>query len=320
MARDDYDFLRCRLEGSRSKVIIYTVSFLFIFIFLLLTASIKKLTSVEYGLQYDRFSKHLDELAETGGLHVGPPFFEFVKFPSTFISSDLSDTCVSQDGLRVIFQVTFQYQITSSMLLPAILKYRDYRGWAQIVEAAGTSAVQHTCSEFLVTEFQSQRGAIQSKMEQNLKLKLEGTDEKPGGVHALAVSLQLRGLTIPREYKAAVEEKQGAEEDINLAKNQRQQELTKARTKLLRAEEESKKILDTANNDANVTITQAKLKATETLFAFDKEAKVLKDVKETLDLTTEGLLAYLSNQLFAVVSNLNVRAQEPTKISRSDEL
>merc|ERR1711933_263536 len=138
-----------------------------------------------------------------------------------------------------------------------------------------------------------------------------GNPESPDGVHAMGVSLQLRELLLPREYKDAVEAKQSAEEDIELAKNQRQQETTKAETTLLSALEESKKIIDTANNDANVTITQAELKAEETRFAFSKEAQVLADVKNTLDLTTEGLLAYMSNQLFAVAPNLKVRSQEP---------
>jgi len=287
---------------------------------ILLAVSLKRLQSVEYGLEYTRFSKHLDELAKTGGLHAGPPGFRFIKFPSTFITADLSDTCVSQDGLRVQFKVAFQYQISAEMLLPAILKYRDYQGWVQIVESAGNSAVQHTCSEFIVSEFQTKRDALQLRMEANLREKLEGSPETQEGVHALAISLQLKELTLPPDYKRAVESKQSSEEDIYLAKNQRLQEVTKAKTTLLSAEETSKKIRDTAENDANVTITRANLKAEETIFAFQTEAAVLKSVKDTLELTTEGLLAYISNQLFAVVPGLKVQAQEPTKISRYDEL
>lgn len=295
---------------------------LVVLVVVLLSISIKRVDSTEYGLQYDRFSKQLTDDATEGGLHVGPPGFRFIKFPSTYISTDISDTCVSNDGLRVDFSVTFQYQIPAEWMEPAITRYRNLNGWKRIVEAAGNSAVQHSCSLFVVSEFQNKRGIIQSTMEDNLRTKLEGPTETESekGVYARAISLQLRNVNLPDEYSQAVADKQSAAEDIQLARNQRRQEVTKAETALKEATEEGKKILETANNDANITLTQAYKKAEETLYAFQKEADVLVDVRQALGLTTEGLLAYLSNQLFASAGKLRVRAEEPTKISRSDEL
>jgi len=63
------------------------------------------------------------------------------------------------------------------------------------------------------------------------------------------------------EYMTSVSEKQQASEDITLAQNQRSQETTKARTLLLSANEEARKINDTATTDAQVIITEARLKA-----------------------------------------------------------
>jgi hypothetical protein len=88
------------------------------------------------------------------GLYAGPPGFSFIKFPSLYITEDLDEsTCVSKDGLRVRYQVTFQYQMPPNWLLPAILKYRNFENWARIVAAAGDSAVQHTCSLFGVSKW-----------------------------------------------------------------------------------------------------------------------------------------------------------------------
>jgi len=47
---------------------------------------------------------------------------------------------------------------------------------------------------------------------------------------------------------------------------------------------------------------------------------VLVSVKESLNLTSAGVLAYTANQLYAAVSNLKVSAAEPVKISLNDEL
>jgi prohibitin 2 len=288
----------------------------------LLATSLQKLSSNEYGVEYNVHKKKLSDAAKTGGLHLGPPGYEFIRFPSTFITEDLPDgTCVSKDGLRVQFSVSFQYAIPQEWLIPTVLTYRGFEKWADVVSAAGTSAVQHSCAEFNISNFQSQRGVIQGTMEQNLRLKLEGKSGKGAdGVYARAISLQLRNVELPEEYQEAVREKQSANEDISLAQNQRKQETTKAQTKLLSASEEARKILDNSNNDAELILTEARLKAQETLFAFETESKTIVDVKERLNLTTAGVLAYLANQLLADVPNLKVSAAEPARLSRKDEL
>jgi len=211
--------------------------------------------------------------------------------------------------------------MTAANVLPAIIKYRDFHKWASAVEQAGLSAVHHSCSEFIVSEFQNKRGIIQNNMEENLKIKLEG-DPASGdeGVNAVSVSLQLTFIELPAEYNEAVSEKQAAEEDIALAVAQRVQETTKANTELLRSREEARKIEDTARNEAEVLLTEARLQAEETTYSFQKEAQALVEVKEQLNLTTEGVLAYLSNRLLSEASTLRVTTGEPAKLSQRDEL
>ena len=175
----------------------------------------------------------------------GPPGYQFIKFPATFVTVDLAETCVSKDGLRVEYEVTFQYQAIPDLMYDAVIKYRDFTKWNRVVRGAGASAIQHSCSNFTISSFQNKRGDIQRLMEDNLRLKLEGdkVEEERGvgsvksskedfGVYARAVSLQLRNIELPKEYQAAVAEKQSAEEDIALAQNQRKQEVTKVRLSL----------------------------------------------------------------------------------------
>ena len=237
-----------------------------------------------------------------------------------------SDTCVSQDGLRVQFSVTFQYQLPVEWLVPVVKKYTNYRTWEGIVLAAGRSAVQHSCSLYSISNFQNKRGIIQTKMEENLRKKLEGDDptaavDQHTGVFARAISLQLRNVELPEEYRSSVSEKQSAAEDITLAKNQRAQETTKASTALLTAKEEAKKINNTAVNEATVMITEAKLRAQEISYAFATEAKVYAKVKADLNLTDQGLLSYVANRLYEGTSgDVRVAAGEPAASTFKDEL
>ena len=289
---------------------------------IILAKSLNRVDSTEYGVLYNQRRKTLSDEARSGGLHIGPPDYEFIKFPSTYITVDLPEgICVSKDGLRVSFTVTFQYQLPNEWILTVVRKYRDYDKWSDIVEAAGTSAVQHTCSDFNIADFQKQRGVIQSSMEDNLRLKLEGAKEDGSdGVYARAISLQLRNIDLPEEYQEAVAEKQRAAEDIELAKNQRTQETTKAQTELLKANEEARKIMDTATHDAELLVTEAGLKANETIYAYETEAGSILSAKTSLNLSTEGVLAYMANQLYARAPHLKVSAGEPAKLSRKEEL
>jgi len=286
-----------------------------------LAASLKRVESTEHGVQYNVHRKKLDDAAKSGGLFIGPPGYEFIKFPSTYITVDLpDDTCVSRDGLRVEFSVTFQYKLPAANVVDVALKYRNFDKWATLVEVAGVSAVHQSCSEFNVVDFQKQRGLVQSAMEQNLKLKLEGDGDEDVGMLANALSLQLRNVNVPNAYRTAVHEKQRAAEDIELAKSQRIQSLTQAQTDLLTANEEARKIEETADNDAEIMLTEARADAEATTFAFQTEADTLTRVKEQLNLTSEGVLAYMANGLVASAPHVEITSGEPAKLSRRDEL
>jgi len=290
---------------------------------ILIAVSLRKVASTELGVEYDIWAKVLDDAAKTGGLHTGPPGFRFIKFPSTQITAEITDTCVSRDGLRVNFDVAFQFLMPESSIVAAVRKYRDFQKWGTVVRAAGNSAIQNSCSTFDITSFQSMRNLIQADMFNELKIKLEGNTTGVvgyGGVYATAVSLQLKNVDLPGAYTAAVLDKQSAKEDIELAKNQRNQETTKADTTLLAAMEEAKKIMNQANNDVNVTITAAELMAEQTLYAFEKETETIRQARESFELDSKGVISYLANQLYAKAPVLKAAIQEPVVISHRGEL
>jgi len=206
-------------------------------------------------------------------------------------------------------------------LVPAVIKYRDYGKWQSIVVPAANSAIQHTCSDYEIANFQNSRGVIQAKMEEKVRQKLEGSG-LPGdnGVYARTISLQLRDVTIPDTYTNAVIEKQEAQEDIALAVNERIREITKANTEKLTAEKEAERIIATAENEAALIITEATLRAEETLYAFQQETNVLLSVKNDLNYTTDGILTFIANKMVEKAPSLKVSMGEPAKSSRKNDL
>lgn len=306
----------------RKRVLICSFCSAVIVSIILIAVSLRKVATTELGLEYDVWAKTLDEAAKTGGLHVGPPGFRFIKFPSTQITAEISDTCVSRDGLRVQFEVSYQFLMPAAWIVPAVLRYRDFEKWGTVVKAAGNSAIQNSCSNFNITNFQSQRNKIQDDMKRELEIKLEGgvNATEHEGVYAKAISLQLKNVNLPADYTDAVSDKQSAKEDIALAKNQRNQELTKAQTLLLAAEQQAVKILDGARNDVNVTITAAEFSASQTLFAFEQETKTIAQAKDSFQLDNKGMISYLANQLYAKAPSLKASILEPVEVSHREEL
>lgn len=296
---------------------------------IILGSSFKRIESREYGVAYDTVRRVVSDEVMSDGLHPGPPFFEFVKWPSTFVTvnmpEDLSEegdsTCVSQDGLVVETKVSFQY-IVDKMLIPETMRqFRDFQLFNEMIKDAGVSAVHHGCGDFRINEFQASRSQVQARMLRYFKEKVEPNAETgSNGLYARAIDLQLRNVKLPTAYAEAVAAKQSAEEDIALAQNQRVQQLTAAQTELLTAQREAQKLLDGARTTAQIRLRESEFRVNITMTQYTTEAETYRTIKEELALSNEGFLAYLGNRAVEQSSSPNLRILEPAKMSYREDL
>ena len=318
-------FLACRNKSVRKHwkyaTLVSALVSIIVAVFLI-CFSLKKVSSTQYGVEYSVWSKKLESMPKTAGLHLGPVGYRFIKFPSTQINADFSDSCVSNDGIRVTVEASYQFRLDTEKIMEVILNYRDFNRWSEVVNIAGSSAIQHSCSAFNITDFQSKRVVVQDLMFENLRTKLEGdvNAEFSLGTYALAISLQLKFVSLPANYTQAIEQRQSSEEDISLARNERILERTKAQTEKKVAEKKATILLARAYNEGNITLIVANYHAQHTLFAFEKELQVLSQAKDFLSLSTDGILSYMANKLYATTPYLNVRAGVPARISRKNQL
>jgi hypothetical protein len=68
-------------------------------------------------------------------------------------------------------------------------------------------------------------------------------------------------------------------------------------------------INDTAINDAYIILTEARLSAQQDTLAFETEAGIIVKVKESLNLTIDDVLAYMSNRRAAGIALLTIGLQ-----------
>mmetsp|Transcript_8790 Transcript_8790/g.10201 ORF Transcript_8790/g.10201 Transcript_8790/m.10201 type:complete len:568 (+) Transcript_8790:39-1742(+) len=284
----------------------------------LLAASLRQIKSIQYGVEYDTWAKTLDDGVQQAGLFLGPIGYRFIRFPSIQIQNTVEDTCVSRDGLRIEFSASYQYKLKKDMILDAILSFRDYETWKDFTDTAANSGIQTACSDWGVTDFQIKWQSVQNSMFLEVQKKLQGDENNDNhdGMYAEAIALQLTMVKFPEEYMYAVRKKQAAKEDVALAIQQRIQETIRARTGLLVAEREAEILMDRAYNTANVTLTQAGYTADQTKFMFDRESMVLSQAKSFLSLDANGVLGFMSNQLYEKVPALRTRMTAPAVVSQ----
>mmetsp|Transcript_880 Transcript_880/g.1322 ORF Transcript_880/g.1322 Transcript_880/m.1322 type:complete len:610 (-) Transcript_880:346-2175(-) len=301
---------------QRKKVVMISIIVVILVSLSLVGASLGRLSALQYGVSYDRWAKHLDNKVQQMGLYFGPIGYYFVKFPSTQLNTEVRDTCVSKDGLRIRIEASYQYKLQKEYMLDAIRSFRDYDTWKTVVDFAGSSAIQTACADWGGVQFYNQWRNVKDSMHDAVQTQLEGSfSDIYDGIFAEMISFQLTSVKLPDEYTAAVEEKRIAKEEVSIARYERVQDLIKANTDLQVAGMTKEKVMLKAYHDANITLSLAEIAANKTRFMIEQETLVLAQAQQFLSLDINGVLSFMANKLYEQIPELTVRNLNPASIS-----
>jgi len=194
-----------------------------VLIIALVIASLKKLDSDEVGLKYNTFEKHLGNTSMYEGLHMGPPGFTFIIFPSVFRTISFKVTCLNIDGVTINIEVSFQYRVGPEHFRQNIMEFKDYTNYVQILKNVGEAAIHESCSRFNTSQFQSERGKFQKHLGDGLlkKYTIVGCETS---------DIQVNNIKRPYKYEKAIQDKESAREDIEVANNEQPRRVTEAMT------------------------------------------------------------------------------------------
>ncbi|CAG2187807.1 unnamed protein product [Mytilus edulis] len=268
-----------------SKCIIVTVVVLVVIITVitLVATSLKKLDSNEIGIKYDTIRKKLIDSTEREGLHMGPPGFEFIIFPSVYTSLTFNH---------------LEYKVRSDKLKDIILEFRDKDGYTKILRYEGESSIHESCSYFNTSQFQAERANFQEKVKEQIIVRYKN-------LNAEIVDLQVNNIARPTEYESAIRNKERAREDIRVANHERPRLLTEAETHKREAETHAKIIIDMADSHARVLANRAKTEAHAIIDQYEKETKAYKKIVEAsgLGFTIDGFISYIGVRVIADAKN-----------------
>ncbi|GAQ85742.1 hypothetical protein KFL_002520010, partial [Klebsormidium nitens] len=235
-------------------------------------------------------------------------------FPSVYQSRNTYVRCVSNDGLQLGLGITYQFLVNSTDLHTVALQYHDYGKYLLVLDSAAEASCHWACSQFQIGDFQALRAVVQNTTHDRLQFNVQP-------LHAIILDVQLRNVTYPPDWSNAVALKEQASYDITLASQERQQAISKANGDLLLANQNATITIQIAQTQANVMQAQADYQGQALLTQFKTEADKAAQIQQTLNLTTEGLLAYLANRAVGTsAGKLDVAMDAPAQISYSTEL
>ncbi|KAK6166453.1 hypothetical protein SNE40_023140 [Patella caerulea] len=261
----------------------------------LIGTSIRKLTSAEVGIFYNRVLLTLRPDPYYEGLYMGPPGFEFIIFPKTFTTKKFSDfKCLNAEGITMELNVEYQYKVDIDSLQIIMKDFKDFDDYKEILEDEGEAALHNACSRFNTTQFQSERGSFQEVVRQQLQKRYTDHLSTIAGV-------QVDNIEWPDKFEGVIEEKERAREDIKVAETERPRLLTAADTEILKATTQAQIVLETAESDARVRKAKADLVAEAITAEFEKEAETYSQIlsNQGLNFNQEGLVSYLGTRVIA---------------------
>ncbi len=270
-----------------------------ILIITLLSLSITKIESTEVGVEYVVNFAYLNEVILKEGLNTHTPGSEIIKWPITYQTAENKLSCNSRDGIRIELDISFQYIPVLTSVVELTKTYKNFENYRYMILNVTQSSIRHTCSDFLSDEFQTNRTQVRYKMETDI---LDTISLFKSNV----IELQLRNIDRPQNYEDSIALTENARTGINLAINQRQQQLTAANTELTVNYQNANKTLDLANTEANVIKITAQYESEIIYKWYRTKNEILKNIKNTHNLSILNLLSYIGNGLFntgkAVVS------------------
>lgn len=281
-------------------------------ILILVPASLEKVYSTEVGYAYDSVWAKLNHEQLTEGLKSIPPFGYIVKWPTSNQAVDLSCQCNSKDAIVVDIECDFLYVPMASRVLNLTLMYKDFEEYDQIVTMTARSSVRNSCGDFTALEFQTMRDSVQrdmaTKVSNDLRLLLK----------AEVLTLNLRNIERPHKYQDAVNAREAARADIDLAIYQRKQQIVKANTQLQQASLTANKTINTAETLAAVKVAFAEAAYNATMDRYSTYARVLSHAQGQHKLSNKGVLAWHGNEL--AQESDHVAIDSASRFSYRDEL
>jgi len=264
-----------------------------VMIIALVASSLGRLQTHEVGIIYDTIWKKLGNDVFNEGLHLGPPGFQWIIFPSIFKTIQFPDvTAISKDGASIQLDISYQYRVRPQKLRNIITQFQDHSTFRKFLEVIGEAVVQDSVAYFNTSQLMSSRAEFQDKVRSEIR-------QQHGRMDCDVADIQVENIRLPRVYESSVRDKEAARENIEVARSEEPRLITQALTEKREAETEASITLDKALTNARIRLTESDRQSDAITHQFLKDTESLVNIKNDLGLNTAGLISYMTSRAIA---------------------
>jgi len=264
---------------------------------ILIPLSIQNVDYNQYGIAYNNYTCEAKmDVYDQGKYFVGlaTTMFLYNRIAMTVeFTNNNRVGCLTFDGIQVVLDVTFQYQIIKGELLDIFFDWGMESQIEDFLKNTARDSIRDTCATKTAQNFYEERGGIEQAMTAALI-----SDVALAKTHIVIRALQLKNVELPVELKTAIEEKQRSEQDIDNALNERAGALINAKTKLETAKVEAETLIIVAEAEATAVLTEAEEKSTSITTVFKNRGSVYKFIMTETNMTAT---TFVNDYLYGII-------------------
>ncbi len=232
--------------------------------------SLRNVEQDEWGIDYRNVPRKVYAPLYGPGRYFMWPDTQLVRFYNTFRQWNLEVDCWTKDGLEVDLAISIQTRYIPEEIIDVFFKFGKEDDFSPYIQNVLLKLMRETCSNYTSFDYYDKRGDIQNDMLESIteQLPLLGTHLTTGGF------LQFVNVELPAVFNQAIIDKRSAEQDIQIALNQRAQQLVIAQTALSQSVNNGTVVINNANLIAQANIFNATQQAAVTVAKFQERADV----------------------------------------------
>jgi len=264
---------------------------------ILIPCSIQNVDYNQYAIAYNNHTCEAKmEVYDQGKYFVGlaTTMFKYNRIAVTVeFTNDKRVGCLTYDGIQIILDITFQYQIIKGELLDIFFDWGMEDQLSDFLKVTARDSIRDTCATKTAQNFYEERGGIEQAITAAVV-----RDVALAGAHIVIRALQLKNVELPIELQTAIEEKQRSEQDIDNALNERAGALINAQTKLETAKVEAATVIIVAEAEATAVLTEAAERSTSITTVFKNRGSVYKFIMTETNMTAT---TFVNDYLYGVI-------------------
>jgi hypothetical protein len=281
------------------KYLCYIICALFIVVGgILLIFGFSSLEATELGLDYSWVTKNVDSTIYQNGLHFLGIGHSFVKYPKMVQTIEFSNDrgadlkslqSRTQDGLEVVIEVSFQYQIDSSKLFPLFNAYGEQ--YKEVFQNIAADILTEESTKFTAYQFFNNKAMITNdfKDKLNIQYQLE--------CFSSVIFLQLRKVDLPNPFEEAIRETEVKKQDINIAKAEQKKVLVEVDTLIKSALFQKNVTINIAEGDAQSILQNNDAQVDSYNKVQTAQTNAYMNLKNNLAMKNEDLLKMIKTQV-----------------------